>query len=107
MLRETVNQVSGLKQKLEEFKLKLPWIESLNCVNKQAPLAPELAAEMFTQEQKRKNQLKNNKKLPQFAPSEDPVINDFKREMMFHRQAQAAAIEAIAKIKAMGVSTKR
>lgn len=85
----------------------MPWIELLDCVNKQAPLAPELAAQMLTQEQKRENQLKNNKKLPQYTPSEDPVLNDFKREMLFHRQAQAAVTDAIPKLKVMGIATQR
>ncbi|KAJ8928020.1 hypothetical protein NQ314_019431 [Rhamnusium bicolor] len=105
--KQFVNNVSGLKQKLREVKLNLPWIELLDCVNAQAPLAPELAAQMLSEKQKRENELKNNKKLPQYAPSEDPVLNDFKREMMFHRQAQAAVTEAIPKIKAAGLATKR
>lgn len=61
------------------MKLNLPWIERLDCINKQAPLAPELAAKVVIQEDKRENQLKNNKKLPQYAPAEDPILNDFKR----------------------------
>lgn len=76
-------------------------------MNKQAPLAPELAAQLLTQEQKRENELKNNKKLPQFKPSEDPVLNDFKREMMFLRQAQAAVMDAIPRLQALGIATKR
>lgn len=70
-------------------------------------MAPELAAQLLVQEQKRENQMKNNKKLPQIPISEDPVINDFKREMMFHRQAQATILEAIPKLKQMGIPTKR
>ncbi|KAG5899504.1 hypothetical protein JTB14_015214 [Gonioctena quinquepunctata] len=105
--KQFVNNVGGLKHKIEEMKLDLPWIETLDCVNSEAPLAPEISAQMLTHEQKRQNQLKNNKKLPQFAPSEDPVLNDFKREMMFHRQAQASVSEAIPKLKAMGLATKR
>lgn len=87
--------------------MNLPWIESLECVNKQAPLAPELAAQILTQEQKRENELKNNKKLFQYKPTEDPVLNDFKREMMFLRQAQATVMDAIPKLKALGLPTKR
>lgn len=98
---------SGLRQKLNEFTLNLAWLERLDFTSKQAPLAPELAAQLLTQEQKRENQLKNNKKLPQFAPAEDPVLNDFKREMGFHRQAQATVTEAIPKIKALRILTKR
>lgn len=85
----------------------MPWIERLDCINKQAPLAPELAAQMLSEEQKRENQLKNNKKLPQFLPTDDPVLNDFKREMGFHRQAQAAVVEAVPKLKALGLPTMR
>lgn len=62
---------------------------------------------MISEQHKRENQLKNNKKLPQFSPTEDPVLNDFKRETMFYRQAQAAVIEAIPKLQAMGISIKR
>ncbi|XP_060519749.1 probable rRNA-processing protein EBP2 homolog [Cylas formicarius] len=102
-----VNDVKGLKQKLKEIKLKLPWLERLDCVNSQAPLAPELAVKIFDQENKRQNQLKNNKKLKQYSPSEDPVLNDFKRETMFYRQAQAAVCEAIPKLNALGIPTKR
>ncbi|CAH1106533.1 unnamed protein product [Psylliodes chrysocephalus] len=105
--KKFINNVSGLKQKVEELKLNLPWIERLDCTSSQAPLAPEFAAQMLIHEEKRSNQLKNNKKLPQFSPSEDPVLNDFKREIMFQRQAQATILEAIPKLKAMGISTKR
>ncbi|KAJ8976183.1 hypothetical protein NQ317_002232 [Molorchus minor] len=58
-------------------------------------------------EQQRENQQKNNKKLPQFMPADDPVLNDFKRESMFYRQAQNAAIESISKLKEMKLPTKR
>lgn len=105
--REYVNNVGEMKRKINEIKLKLPWIETLDCINKQAPLAPELAAQMHEQEARRANQLKNNAKLPQFSPTEDPVLNDFKREMMFHRQAQSAVLEAIPRLKQMGIATKR
>lgn len=96
-----------MKRKATEIKLDLPWIETLDLVNKQAPLAPELAAKMLENEQRRANQLQNNAKLPKIDPSEDPVINDFKREMMFHRQAQQAVVEGIARLKSLGVVTKR
>lgn len=62
---------------------------------------------MHDQEARRARQLKGNKKLPQFVPSEDPVLNDFKRETMFHRQAQSAVVEGIARLKSLNVSTKR
>jgi len=107
LVKKWVNNPEGLKNKLEEIKLELPWIERLDCVNVEAALAPELAAQMLAHEQKRQNELKNNKKLQQFKPSDDPVLNDFKREMAFYRQAQAAVLDAIPKLKAFGLPTKR
>lgn len=96
-----------LKNKTDEIKLKLPWIERLDIVNPPAPLAPELALQMQEQEHRRANQFKGNKKIQQFQPGEDPVLNDFKRETMFHRQAQAAVIDAITRIKKLGIPTIR
>lgn len=105
--KKYVNNIEGLKHKLDEIKQNLPWIEKLDCVNEEAALAPELAAQLLAHEQKRENELKNNKKLTQFKPSEDPILNDFKREMTFYRQAQATILDAIPKLKALGLPTKR
>ncbi|XP_015603277.1 probable rRNA-processing protein EBP2 homolog isoform X2 [Cephus cinctus] len=96
-----------MKQKLNEIKLALPWVERLDMINVPAPLAPELALQMQEQEVKRAKQLKGNKKLPQYAPEEDPVLNDFRRETMFHRQAQGAVMEGIARLKKLGLPTTR
>ena len=96
-----------MNQKLEQFQLKLPWIEKLVLINTPAPLAPELAFQIREQEARRERQLKGNKKLPQFDPSEDPVLNDFIRETSFHRQAQSAVIEGIARLKSLNVPIKR
>ncbi|CAL7942032.1 unnamed protein product [Xylocopa violacea] len=101
------NCVNLMKKKLEEIKLNLPWIERLDTVNAPAPLAPELALQMQEQEVRRAKQLKGNKKLPQYDPSEDPVLNDFRRETMFHRQAQSAVMDSIARLKKLGVPTIR
>jgi rRNA-processing protein EBP2 len=62
---------------------------------------------MEKHEQKRANQFKGNKQIPYVAPENDPVINDFKREILFHRQAQAAVIEGMQKLHSMGIQTKR
>lgn len=101
------NCVSLMKKKLEEIKLNLPWIERLDLTNAPAPLAPELALQMQEQEDRRAKQLKGNKKLPQYDPADDPVLNDFRRETMFHRQAQAAVMEGIARLKKLGIPTTR
>lgn len=90
---------------MQEFKLNLPWVEILDSINKQAPLAPELAAQIHEQEQKRDHLLRNNKKLS--SADVDPVLNDFKREMTFYRQAQAAVLNVIPRLKSLGIPTKR
>lgn len=96
-----------MKEKLESMKLSLPWVERLDMINAPAPLAPELALQMQEQEVRRARQLTGNKKLPQFDPAEDPVLNDFRRETMFHRQAQGAVMDGMARLKKMGVPTIR
>lgn len=105
--KEHKNNVSLMKKKVEEIKLNLPWIERLDMVNALAPMAPELALQMQEQEVRRAKQLQGNKKLPQYDPSEDPILNDFRRETMFHRQAQGAVIDGIARIKKLGIPTIR
>ncbi|KAB0795369.1 hypothetical protein PPYR_12208 [Photinus pyralis] len=105
--RKFVNDEASLKQKLLEFQLKLPWIERLDSTNDPAPLAPEMAAQILEQEEKQKSLRSNNKKLPQIAIENDPVLNDFKREMIFYRQAQAAVLSSIPKLKALKIQTKR
>lgn len=37
---------NGLQAKLEQFSLKLPWIERLDFTSEPAPVAPELNAEV-------------------------------------------------------------
>ena len=49
--------------------------------------------------------MKNNKNTVSLA--DDPVHNDYKREMLFYRQAQATVIESLARLKNMGIPTKR
>ncbi|XP_011495814.1 PREDICTED: probable rRNA-processing protein EBP2 homolog [Ceratosolen solmsi marchali] len=101
------NNIRGLNKKLEEFRQKLPWIEKLILINAPAPMAPELALQMQEQESRRDRQLRGNKKLPQYDSSDDPVLNDFRRETLFHRQAQSAVVEGIARLKSLNVPTLR
>lgn len=96
-----------MKEKLDDMILELPWIERLDMTNDLAPLAPELALQIERHEQRRENEFKGNKKIPYVAPSVDPVLNDFKREILFHRQAQAAVTDGIIKLKELGIPTKR
>lgn len=102
------NNVPELKKSLSGFRLGLPWIERLDLVTGHAPLAPELAAKLEETQTVRANILKNSKKGTRpLDPADDPVVNDFKREMNFHRQAQAAVIEALPRLKDLGVPVKR
>ncbi|XP_059619054.1 probable rRNA-processing protein EBP2 homolog [Phlebotomus argentipes] len=101
------NNVTRLNSKCSEIRLNMDWIERLDLVNEPAPLAPEMTLQLEKEEQKRANMFAGNAKLKYHEPSKDPVLNDFKREMLFHRQAQAAAVEGIRKLHALGVATKR
>ncbi|UJR09811.1 hypothetical protein I4U23_014037 [Adineta vaga] len=84
--RPLINNKEALAGKYAEIYLDLPWIERLDCSN--APL------------------LVNEVELP--ANEDDALAdNDFKREMLFYRQAQAAVLEAIPRLKAEKYSTKR
>jgi rRNA-processing protein EBP2 len=101
------NNIPKMKEKLDEMILELPWVERLDMTNDLAPIAPELAIQMERHEQKRENQFKGNKKIPYVAPENDPVLNDFKREIIFYRQAQTAIKDGIKKLIELGIPTKR
>nr|CAD7462267.1 unnamed protein product [Timema tahoe] len=61
------------------------------------------------QERLRELELRNTTKKgkPVASLETDTVFNDFKREMMFHRQAQAAVLIGMPKLKELGVGTRR
>jgi len=99
------NNIEGLRQKLAELRQDQPWIERLDMGNKPAPLAPELAYQEDQHAKRREKLLKNTKH--SVALADDPVHNDYKREMLFYRQAQATVIESLARLKNMGLPTKR
>jgi len=103
--RPKTNNIDGLRQKLAEFRQDQPWIERLDMANKPAPLAPELAYQEDQHAKRREKLLKNNKNT--VALADDPVHNDYKREMLFYRQAQATVIESLSRLKNMGVPSKR
>jgi len=99
------NNIDGLRQKLAELRQDQPWIERLDLANKPAPLAPELAYQEDQHAKRREKLLKNNKNSVSLA--DDPVHNDYKREMLFYRQGQATVIESLARLKNMGIPSKR
>ena len=94
-----------MKQKLQELQGPngaLPWIERLDLVSDQAPLAPELA---FQESQVAKGKAKARTKAA--AAQAADVHDDFKREMAFYRQAQAAVLQALPRLRSMNIRTKR
>lgn len=97
------NNVSAMKQKLAEMKSSLPWVERLDLVNAPAPMAPELAYKEDLHSKERTNQLRG----AGVSLEKDVVHNDFKREMLFYRQAQAAVLEGLPRLKSMNVVTQR
>jgi len=99
------NNIEGLKQKLAEFSQKMPWIERLDMINKPAPLAPELAYQEEQHAKRREKLLKGNKHA--MALADDPVHNDFKREMLFYRQGQATVLASLERLRSMNIPTKR
>lgn len=86
-----INNVTLLKEKLEDMKLDLPWIERLDVISKLAPLAPELSL-----------QIQETEKGP------NPLVHDeLKRESVFYRQAQEAVMSVLPKLKELGLRTER
>jgi len=84
--RPLINNKHVLTAKYDELYLSLPWNERLDCTN--APL-PAKDFDMIE--------------------NEDPELadNDFKREMLFYRQAQGTVINSMIQLKQAKIATKR
>lgn len=54
-----------------------------------------------------RNVKENTKGHQTYDPAQDPVLNEFKRENLLHRQAQAAVLEGIKRLKEFGIPTRR
>jgi len=116
----TINNIARLETKLNEIKLPhtFHWVERLDVVNDLAPLAPEIAFQLDDHREKREKEItlsnlrKTKKKVTPGPPTlksveEDPIHNDFKREMAFYRQAQQSVLICLPRLKALDVPTKR
>jgi rRNA-processing protein EBP2 len=90
--RKIINDVKGLKQALADLQNGLSWVERLDVTVAPIPPPKPLA-----------EQLGDN---PDDLSGEG-VHDDFKREMKFHRQAQAAVLEGLPKLKAVRIGTRR
>jgi len=84
--RPLINNKDVLTGKFDEIYVDLPWIERLDCTS--APL-PAKDAEIPLND------------------DESLADNDFKREMLFYRQAQATVFEAIPRLRSANIATKR
>jgi len=103
--KQVKSNVQALKQKLTGFEKKLPWVERLDLTSGPAPLAPELAYSETTHATDRQQILKQNKS--NVTLDQDVVHNDFKREMLFYRQAQATVLAALPRLHDMNIITRR
>uniref|UniRef100_A0A8C9FER0 EBNA1 binding protein 2 n=1 Tax=Pavo cristatus TaxID=9049 RepID=A0A8C9FER0_PAVCR len=83
------NDVDGLKQCLSDFKQQLAWVERLDVTLD--PIAN--AVESVSHSDSNKDAV-------------DPE-NDFQREMSFYRQAQAAVLEALPRLRKLHIPTRR
>ncbi|CAH2075015.1 unnamed protein product, partial [Iphiclides podalirius] len=105
--KDYVNNVADLREKLRQIELSLPWIEKLDVVTSVAPMAPDVALQIQDTAQRRKNIKENTKGHQTYDPTQDPILNEFKRENLIHRQAQAAVTDGINRLKELNVTTRR
>ena len=85
-----------MKAKLEESRLKLEWVERLDLTTH----LEGIVANIMEGKEKVEPQYKVE------TPG-DQVVDDLQRETVFYRQAQAAIIEGLSRLKAMNIPTKR
>ncbi|EDO46929.1 predicted protein [Nematostella vectensis] len=86
--REPFNNVEGLKRKYDQISQSLDWLERMDVTHK--PTADE-----------------ENDTAKDITTPDPSVHDDFKREMMFYKQAQEAAKLGLLKLQKLRVSTKR
>lgn len=102
--RFLVNNETGLKAKLTELQAEqsVPWIERLDLVN-----GPLEQSEDLTEKYGDLTLKVSTDGVVAGSEREDQAQHDFKREMLFYRQAQAAILSGIPKLKKLGLKTKR
>lgn len=85
-------------------RLDLDWLERLDFVNEPAAVAPDIAAKYGDAELKTNNK---GEVIKEVNESEDKAQDDFKRELLFYRQAQASVLEALPKLNKAGKNKNR
>ncbi|XP_077440825.1 putative rRNA-processing protein EBP2 [Vanacampus margaritifer] len=86
-----VNNMGGMKRCLADLKKDLPWVERLDLTN---PPVEDVLAKMGGNMQSGSN-------------GEVNADDDFQREMLFYRQAQATVLEALPLLNKNDIPTKR
>ncbi|KAI9565400.1 hypothetical protein GHT06_009192 [Daphnia sinensis] len=94
--RQYTNNSKLLKTKLDDIVLKLDWIERLDLTTKLDPIVDGILNGKVETEPKYKIE----------TPG-DRIVDDLQRETLFYRQAQSAIIEGLARLKTLGVPTRR
>jgi len=89
--REAINDQEGMKIALDALKKDLSWVERMDITCDPASTHKALAIEQDLA----------------LSTTENDVHDDFKREMGFYRQAQAAVSLGFAKLKKLGIPTLR
>nr|CAG4643489.1 EOG090X0D84 [Ilyocryptus agilis] len=94
--RHYANNVPKLEGKAKEMALKLDWIEKLDLTTDLQDIVSGILEdkEVITPSYK-------------IETPGDQIVDDLQRETLFYRQAQVAVIEGLARLKALGVPTKR
>ncbi|KAH9505833.1 putative rRNA-processing protein EBP2 [Dermatophagoides farinae] len=88
---EQINDKEGLMKKLNEIKIfDDNWLERLDLISEPAIITPELLQQYGDLDLKvnRKGEISGEE-------LDDPAQNDFKREMLFYRQAQTTVMDSI------------
>ncbi|KAI1290054.1 putative rRNA-processing protein EBP2 [Halotydeus destructor] len=100
--KEEVNNVEILNQKLKDISKDLAWIERMDVTNNPLPPSENIDPHFgdISLKMNKKGEVSGEEKL-------DKAHHDFKREMQFYRQAQAAAALALPKLTKLGVLTLR
>nr|CAG4645802.1 EOG090X0D84 [Lynceus sp. MCZ IZ 141354] len=89
--KRLVYNVAGLKQKLIELKVDLDWGERLDLSTSVDDIMSQ----------------SDDPKLPKDTVKDELVNNDLQLELLLYKQAQTAALEGLAKLKASDIPTKR
>ncbi|XP_057370451.1 probable rRNA-processing protein EBP2 [Daphnia carinata] len=94
--RQYTNNSKLLNAKLNDMVLKLDWIERLDLTTKLDPIVDGIL-----------NSKEETQPTYKIETPGDRIVDDLQRETLFYRQAQSAIIEGLARLKTLGIPTRR